>query len=281
MSLDEKRQLVCPSPKKMSVHKQCKIIGLPRSSYYFKPKGVSLFNQRLMKAIDRKFLDCPFYGVERMTVHLRKDLGYSVGQKRVRRLYKMMNLKTIYPKKNLSMANKADYKFPYLLRNLKIERANQVWQADITYIPMFRGFMYMFAIIDVYSRKIMGWSVSNTMNAEWCRDVMLETIERHGKPEIFNTDQGSQFTSEIFVSALQDAQIQLSMDGKGRALDNVYIERFWGSLKREKINLNPPNGGVDLYQKINDYVKFYNTQRRHDSLDDETPDHVYYKKKAS
>ena len=281
MSLEEKRQLVCPSHKKMSVHKQCKIIGLADSSYYFKPKGVSLFNQRLMKAIDRKFLDCPFYGVERMTVHLRKDLGYSVGQKRVRRLYKMMNLKTIYPKKNLSMANKADYKFPYLLRNLKIERANQVWQADITYIPMFRGFMYMFAIIDVYSRKIMGWSVSNTMNAEWCRDVMLETIERHGKPEIFNTDQGSQFTSEIFVSALQDAQIQLSMDGKGRALDNVYIERFWGSLKREKIYLNPPNGGVDLYQKINDYVKFYNTQRRHDSLDDETPDHVYYKKKAS
>lgn len=281
MSLEEKRQLVCPSYTKISVQKQCKIIGLPRSSYYFKSQGISLFNQRLMQAIDRKFLDCPFYGIERMTVHLRKDLGYFVGQKRVRRLYKIMNLRTIYPKKNLSRANKADYKFPYLLRNLKIERVNHVWQADITYIPMSRGFMYMFGIIDVYSRKIMGWSISNTMNAEWCRDVVLDTIERHGKPDIFNTDQGSQFTSEIFIHALQQAHIKISMDGKGRALDNVYIERFWGSLKREKIYLNPPNGGVDLYQKVNDYVEFYNTVRRHESLNYVTPDQVYYKKKAS
>ncbi|MCT4153617.1 IS3 family transposase [Elizabethkingia anophelis] len=281
MSTAEKRGLICPSYRNMSVHQQCKVIELPHSSYYFKPKGESIFNQQLMKAIDRKFLDCPFYGVERMRVHLRKDLGHLVSSKRVRRLYKLMNLKTIYPKKNLSWANKADYKFPYLLRNLEIKRVNQVWQADITYIPMFRGFMYMFAIIDVYSRKIMGWGVSNTMNAEWCRDIMLDTIARHGTPEIFNTDQGSQFTSSIFVKALQDAEVQISMDGKGRALDNVYIERFWGSLKREKIYLNPPNGGLDLYQKVKDYVQFYNTVRRHDSLNDETPDSVYAAKKAS
>lgn len=278
MSLQEKRGLVCPSYKKMSVYRQCKVMELPRSSYYFKPKGESLFNLQVMSAIDRKFLDCPFYGVERMTDYLRQDLGYFVGQKRVRRLYKLMNLKTIHPKKNLSKANKADYKFPYLLRNLKIERPAQVWQADITYIPMFKGFMYMFAIIDVYSRKIMGWDVSNTMNAEWCRDVLVDTIQRHGKPEIFNTDQGSQFTSEVFVKVLQENEVKISMDGKGRALDNIYIERFWGSLKREKIYLNPPNGGVDLYKQVKDYVHFYNTERRHKSLGRITPDEKFYQK---
>lgn len=197
-----------------------------------------------MKAIDRKFLDYPFYGVERMTAYLKMDLGYFVGKKRIRRLYKVMNLKAIHPKKNLSKANKADYKFPYLLRNLKIERRNQVWQADITYIPMSRGFMYMFGIIDVYSRKIMGWNVANTMSAELCREVMTDAIHRHGKSEIFNTDQGSQFTSAVFIKALKSHEVKISMDGKGSALDNIYIERFWRSLKREKIYLNPPNGGA-------------------------------------
>ncbi len=166
--------------------------------------------------------------------------------------------------------------FPYLLRNLKVERPNQVWQADITYIPMFRGFMYMFAIIDVYSRKIMGWDVSNTMSAEWCRDVMRDTISRHGKPEIFNTDQGSQFSSWVFVGALRANDVQISMDGKGRALDNIFIERFWGSLKREKIYLNPPNGGVDLYKQVKDYVNFYNNERRHKSIGRITPDEKFY-----
>lgn len=276
MSLDDKRRLVCPSYKKMSVFEQCKVVELPRSSYYFKPKGESLFNQQLMNAIDRKFLDHPYYGVERMSAYLKMDLGYPVGEKRIRRLYKIMNLRTIYPKKDLSKANRADYKYPYLLRNLKVERPNQVWQADITYIPMFRGFMYMFAIIDVYSRKIMGWDVSNTMSAEWCRDVMLDTIGRHGKPEIFNTDQGSQFTSAVFIEALRGKRVQISMDGKGRALDNVFIERFWRSLKREKIYLNPPNGGVDLYSKVKDYVNFYNTERRHKSIGRVTPDKKFH-----
>lgn len=275
MSLDEKRRLVCPSYKKMSVYRQCKVIELPRSSYYFKAQGESQFNLQVMRAIDRKFLDCPFYGVERMTAYLREDLGYFLGQKRVRRLYKLMNLKTIHPKKNLSKANKVDYKFPYLLRNLKIERPGQVWQADITYIPMFRGFMYMFAIIDVYSRKIMGWDVSNTMNAEWCRDVLRDTMESYGSPEIFNTDQGSQFTSEVFVKLLKESGVKISMDGKGRALDNIYIERFWGSLKREKVYLNPPNGGVDLYRQLKDYVCFYNTERRHKSIGRITPDEKF------
>ncbi|WP_392470923.1 IS3 family transposase [Sphingobacterium cellulitidis] len=230
-----------------------------------------------MKLIDQKFTDTPFYGVERMTDYLKYDLGYRVNEKRVRRLYRLMNLRTIYPKRNLSKANPADYKYPYLLRKLVINRPCQVWQADITYIPMFRGFMYMFAIIDVYSRKIMGWSTSNTMHVEWCKEVLQNTIKEHGCPEIFNTDQGAQFTSPIFINQLKANNIRISMDGKGRALDNIYIERFWRSLKREKIYLNPPNGGIDLYAHVKDYILFYNTQRRHKSIGKITPDEMYYK----
>ncbi len=278
MSMEEKRKLVSPSEKKISVSDQCKLLGLSRSNYYYKPKGESLFNQKIMRLIDRKFLDCPFYGVERMTSYLKYDLGYLVGEKRIRRLYHVMNLRAIFPKKNLSKANKADYKYPYLLRGLRIDRANQVWQADITYIPMFRGFMYLFAIIDVYSRKIVGWSVGNTMNVEWCRDVLLEAMESYGAPEIFNTDQGSQFTSPIFTKALKDNHIEISMDGKGRALDNIFIERFWGSIKREKVYINPPNGGVDLYRQVRDYISFYNSERRHKSIGRVTPDEKYAEK---
>lgn len=276
MSRIEKRGLISPGYQPLSIAGQCKLLGLQRSLYYFKPGGESPFNQSMMNAIDRKFLDCPFYGVERMTAYLNKDLGYHVNPKRVRRLYRVMNLRTIYPKKNLSRANSADYKYPYLLKGLKIERPGQVWQADITYIPMFRGFMYMFAIIDVFSRKTVGWSISNTMNVEWCRDVLLETMQEHGVPEIFNTDQGSQFTSPIFTKALKDNQISISMDGKGRALDNVFIERFWRSLKQEYIYLNPPNGGMELFQGVKRYVEFYNNERRHQAIDDLTPNEVFY-----
>lgn len=232
-----------------------------------------------MKAIDRKFLECPFYGVERMTDYLR-GLGYHVGVKRVRRLYRLMNLRTIYPKPNLSKAKTTDYKYPYLLKGLKIERPNHVWQADITYIPMFRGFMYMFAIIDVYSRRIVGWSISNTMSMEWCREILLDTIRTEGRPEIFNTDQGSQFTSPSFVNSLLDSGIKVSMDGKGRALDNVFIERFWRSLKQEYVYLNPPNGGMDLYRGVKTYIEFYNGQRKHTGTGF-IPNEIYFDAKAS
>ncbi|PYF68474.1 IS3 family transposase [Pedobacter nutrimenti] len=276
MSIIERRSLISPEDDALSISGQCKLLDLQRSQYYFRPKGESQFNQSMMNVIDRKFLDCPFYGVERMTAYLNKDLGYHVNSKRVRRLYRVMNLSTIYPKKNLSKANAAHYKYPYLLKGLKIDRVGQVWQADITYIPMFRGFMYMFAIIDVYSRKIVGWSISNTMTVEWCRDVLLETIEEHGKPEIFNTDQGSQFTSPIFIKVLKGNKISISMDGKGRALDNVFIERFWRSLKQEYIYLNPPNGGMELFQGVKRYVEFYNKERRHQANGDLTPNEVFY-----
>lgn len=276
MSLSEKRGLVSPKYVRLSVTAQCELLGLPRSCYYFKPRGESLENQQVMKLIDRKFLDCPFYGVERMTAWLNRDMGHRLNTKRVRRLYRVMNLRAIYPRRNLSKATAAHYKYPYLLKGLQIDRPGQVWQADITYIPMFRGFMYLFAIIDVHSRKIMGWSLSNTMTVEWCRDTLLEAIAEHGTPEIFNTDQGSQFTSPTFIQALLDNGIRISMDGKGRALDNVFIERFWRSLKQEYVYLNPPNGGMELFAGVKKYVTFYNTQRRHKSHNHLTPDEIFY-----
>lgn len=275
MSTDQKRSLITPGYVAMSVNKQCKLIDLQRSNFYFKPKGESWTNLRLMELIDKKFIECPFYGVERMTHYLKKDLGYHIDSKRVRRLYHVMGLQTIFPKKNLSKANKAHYKHPYLLKNLLIIRPNHVWEVDITYIPMFKGFMYKFAVIDVYSRKIMGWGVSNTMTTEWCKEVVREAIEEHGNPEILNSDQGSQFTSPVFINFLKDNDIKISMDGKGRALDNIYIERYWRSLKYEYIYLNPANGGVELYKGIKKYVEFYNSERRHESLDYETPNEYY------
>lgn len=275
MSTNQKRELVSPGYKKLSVVKQCELLELQRSSFYFKPKGESALNQMLMKAIDRKFLDCPFYGVERMTTYLNKDLGYRVDVKRIRRLYRLMGLQTIYPKRNLSKANLTEYKYPYLLRNLTVERPNQVWGADITYIPMFRGFLYMFAIIDVYSRKIMGWSISNTMTVNWCKEVVETAIEQYGKPEVFNTDQGSQFTSPIFINTLKSNNIKISMDGKGRALDNIFIERFWRTIKYEYIYLNPANGGIELLQGVKKYVEFYNKERRHESIGKVSPEEYF------
>lgn len=279
MSTNEKRSLITPEYLQMSVNKQCKLIDLQRSNFYFKPKGETGLNLKLMELIDKKFIDCPFYGIERMVNYLNKDLGYKVDDKRIRRLYHLMRLQTIYPKKNLSKANQTHYKYPYLLRNLLIERPNQVWAVDITYIPMFKGFMYKFAIIDLYSRKIMAWGVSNTMTVEWCRDIVQDAINEHGCPEILNSDQGSQFTSPIFINHLKKNNIQISMDGKGRALDNIFIERYWRSLKYEYIYLNPANGGVELYKGIKKYVEFYNSERRHESLGYETPNVIFSKYK--
>lgn len=279
MSSTEKRQLVVASHPRLSLKNQCELLGVARSLMYYKPRGESALNEQLMKCIDRYFLLHPYYGVERMTDYLNKDLGYLVNEKRVRRLYKIMNLKTIYAKPTTTTRDPEKYIYPYLLRNLAITRPNQVWQTDITYIPMFRGFMYMAAIIDVYSRKIMGWSISNSMTTKWCTELLEDTIKTHGKPETHNSDQGSQYTSEQYIQALKSHEIQISMDGKGRALDNVYIERFWRSLKQEKIYLNPPNGGLDLFQKVKEYVQFYNTERRHTEIGKIPPNQKYFKHK--
>jgi putative transposase len=275
MSLDKKRHLVHRENSPLSIVKQCELLEIHRSGIYFKPKLESLLNLRLMRLIDEKFIDCPFYGVPRMTTWLNEDMGYAVNHKRIERLYKVMGIQSIFPKKNLSKRNQKHKIYPYLLKNLIINRPNQVWQADITYIPLERGFMYMVAIIDVYSRKVLNWSISNTMNVEWCLQVYEDAIKQFGCPEILNTDQGSQFTSPIFTKASIDRDIKISMDGKGRALDNIFIERFWRALKYEHIYLNPANGGLELYEGVRKYIGFYNTERRHTSINNNTPEKYF------
>ncbi len=281
MSTTQKRQKVVKAHPRLSLKEQCNILSVHRSGLYYKPKGESLLNLRLMERIDKFFLDHPYYGVERMTDYLNLDLGYRVNIKRVRRLYKLMNLQTIYAKPKTTKRNPEHAVYPYLLKGLKIKRSNQVWQTDITYIPMFRGFMYMAAIIDVYSRKVLNWSISNSMTAEWCIELLEDTISMYGAPEIHNSDQGSQYTSQDYIKVLKDNEIKISMDGKGRALDNVYIERFWRSIKQEKIYLNPPNGGMELYQTVKEYIQFYNEKRRHTEIGKMPPDQKYYQKKMA
>jgi|APIni6443716594_1056825.scaffolds.fasta_scaffold92459_3 putative transposase len=281
MTTTQKRQKVVKSHPRLSLKEQCNILSVHRSGLYYKPKGESLLNLKLMEAIDRYFIDHPYYGVERMTDYLNMDLGYCVNVKRVRRLYKLMNLQTIYARPKTTKRNQSHAVYPYLLKNLKIERPNQVWQTDITYIPMFRGFMYMAAIIDVYSRKVLNWSISNSMTADWCIELLEDTINMYGPPEIHNSDQGSQYTSTEYIEVLKKYKVKISMDGKGRASDNIYIERFWRSIKQEKIYLNPPNGGIELYQMVKEYIQFYNEKRRHTEIGKMPPDQKYYQKKMA
>lgn len=278
MSTTHKRQKVVRSHPRLSLKQQCKILEIHRSGLYYKPKGESPLNLKLMEAIDKQFLEHPYYGVERMTDYLKLDLGYRVNVKRIRRLYKLMGLQTIYDKPKTTIKDKTSYVYPYLLKDLKITHPNQVWQTDITYIPMYRGFMYMAAIIDVHSRKILNWSISNSMSASWCNELLTDTIQQYGAPQIHNSDQGSQYTSELYIATLKKHNIQISMDGKGRALDNIYIERFWKSIKYEKIYLNPPNGGLELYQNVKEYIQFYNTKRRHTEIGKVPPDQIFYQK---
>lgn len=281
MSTTERRQKVVKSHPRLGLVQQCELLGIHRSGLYYRPKSESVLNLELMKEIDAYFLEHPYYGVERMTDYLNLDLGYRVNVKRVRRLYRLMGLQTIYRRPRTTIRDGNSYKYPYLLKDLKIERPDQVWQTDITYIPMLRGFMYMNAIIDVHSRKILNWSVSNSMDKQWCIELLQDTIAKYGAPDIHNSDQGSQYTSKQYTDVLKEHDIQISMDGKGRALDNIYIERFWKSIKYEKIYLNPPNGGLDLYQMVREYIEFYNTGRRHTEIGKVPPDQIYNAKKMA
>jgi putative transposase len=211
-----------------------------------------------------------------MYTWLTKDKGYKINRKRVNRLYyDVMGLRAIMPGKHTSRRCKAHKVYPYLLRDRKIEQANQVWAMDITYIPMKKGFMYLAAIIDLYSRYVVGWSISNSMESEWCKELLNDTIEMHGCPQIINTDQGSQFTAETFVGCVKNHKIKMSMDGKGRATDNAFIERLWRSVKYEKLYLSPPENGLDLFDKVEDYMRYYNHERRHSSIDDLRPIDLY------
>ena len=267
---------------KMSIVKQCKALNIHRSGVYFKPKGESELNLELMRLMDEHYMHHPFKGANRMHTWLRLDKGYQVSKNRIERLYyKVMGLQAVMPGKHTSRRHKAHKVYPYLLRNLEINRPNQVWAIDITYIPMHRGFMYKVAIIDLYSRYVVGWSVSNSMDAQWCKETLEEAIAEHGCPEIINTDQGSQFTAEEFTQAVLSRNIKLSMDGKGRAIDNAFIERFWRSLKYEKIYLNPPKDGTELYLLCAEYMEYYNNHRRHSGLDDQIPAVLFYQKQEA
>ena len=248
---------------------------MARSGVYYKSKGESELNLELMRLMDEHYLNHPYKGVPMMHAWLW-GLGYKVNIKRIERLfYEIMGLRAVAPGKHTTKRNPEHKAYPYLLRNLKIERTNQVWATDITYIPMAKGFMYLTAIIDLYSRYVVNWSVSNTMDAEWCVDVLKEAVELHGKPEIINTDQGSQYTSKQFSEYVLGEKIKLSMDGKGRATDNAFIERLWRSTKYEKVYLNPPKDGVELSLQMLDYFQYYNTQRHHSSLGYKTPSQFY------
>lgn len=273
-SIAERRDMVSTASG-LSIEEQCEMVNIHRSGFYYVKQGESTFNLEIMRLIDAYFMEHPHSGVLTICAYLCLSKGYHVNVKRVRRLMRLMGLMAVYPGKRLSIPDKAHTIYPYLLRGLLIDRVNQVWETDITYIPMKKGFMYMMAVIDVKSRYILNWSVSNTMDAAWCTEVLKETLALQGKPEIFNTDQGSQFTSHEFLQVLKDHEIQISMDGKGRALDNIYIERFWRSLKYEHVYLKPADNGLELFKGIQEYIYFYNKERRHQSLDRRTPEESY------
>ena len=259
--------------KVLSVRKQCDILSVPRSSLYYQPMQEKPENVKMMHLMDRHLLTHQTEGVLSM-VDMLKDLGYPVGPKRIRRLFRLMGHQTIYRRKNLTKNALKEFIKPYLLRGLKITHANQVWCTDITYIPMAKGFMYMTAYIDVYSRKIVGWGISNSMSKQWCLDVLNDAIERHGRPEIINSDQGSQYTSFAWTNYLEKENIKISMDGKGRATDNVWIERFWKSLKYNYIYLNPCDNGLELFEGVQNYIAYYN-QKKHQSIK-KSPNESYH-----
>ncbi len=263
--------------RRLSLAKQCQLLAIHRSGLYYKPKTESGLNLEIMRLMDEHYLHHPFKGAGRMHTWLTMDKGYQVSKNRIERLYyQVMGLRAVMPGIHTSRRHKAHKVYPYLLRNLTVERPNQVWAIDITYIPMKKGFMYLTAIIDLHSRFVVNWSVSNTMDAEWCRQALEEAIEMYGKPEIINTDQGSQFTSEVFANYVLGEDIRLSMDGKGRATDNAFIERLWRSVKYEKLYLNPPKDGTDLYLSVAEYFNYYNTERRHTSIANQLPYQLYH-----
>ena len=275
-SNQDRKEMIDATHSGLSIVQQCILLSLCRSSLYYQARGESALNLHLMRLMDEHYLNYPFKGSRRMYVHLKEDLGLEVSQNRIDRLYyDVMGLRSILPGPHTSKRCKEHKVYPYLLRDLKIVRSNQVWATDITYIPMPKGFMYLIAIIDLHSRCVVYWSLSNTIEASWCAQTLREAIELNGKPEIINTDQGSQFTSEDFTSAVLSNGIKLSMDGKGRATDNAFIERLWRSVKYEHVYIYAYETANDLYQGLQSYLTYYNEKRRHSSIDNNYPQKVY------
>jgi putative transposase len=259
---DLRVQLVQPRNSQLSIRRQCEWLSVNRSRVYYKPVAEKPQNIEMMDIMDRHLTKHPTEGVVSM-VYLLTGLGFIVGPKRIRRLFKIMGRTTIYRRKNLTKSGLREFIKPYLLKGVRVTHANQVWCTDITYIPMKRGFMYMTAIIDVYSRKIVGWGISNSMSSQWCKQVLEQAIATYCKPEIVNSNQGSQYTSALWTQYLEQQGISISMDGKGRALDNIWIERFWKSLKYDYIYLNPTDDGFELYEGVQNHIDYYHYKTHH------------------
>jgi len=263
----------------LSVKKQCTILDISRSGYYYKPVPISDFNLELMKKIDEIYTESPEYGSRKIRDILRRDKKYGkVNRKRIQRLMRIMDIEAIYPKRNLSKPGKgSEHKiYPYLLRNIEITQSNQVWCTDVSYIRLKHGFVYLVAIMDWYSRRILSWELSTNMDKEFCLSTLDRAMRLYGTPEIFNSDQGSQFTCKAFREKLESKNIRISMDGKGRALDNIVIERFWRTLKYGEVYLKDYNNPIEAANGIGKYIEKYNARRPHDSLGKRTPDEVYF-----
>jgi len=272
--------MIEPAHQRLSIAAQCRLLSISRLSYYYAPVPESEETLALMRVIDAAFLDMPWYGSRQMVRHLRRG-GYDVGRRRVRRLMGKMGLSPIYQRPRTSDPHPQHRIYPYLLRKLEIVRPNHVWCADVTYIPMRRGFLYLVAVMDWATRKVLAWRLSNTMDAGFCVAALEEALARFGRPEIFNTDQGSQFTSLAFTSVLRDAEVRISMDGRGRWMDNVFIERLWRSLKYECVYLHAFETGSELRTGLARWITYYNTQRPHSGLAGQTPAEAYGRIDAS
>ena len=273
MSREGRLGMVDREHSRVSLVRQCALLGLNRSSLYYRRAGVDEYDLELMGLIDRQYLETPFYGSRRMAAWLRGQ-GHWANRKRVRRLMGLMGITAIYQLPNTSKPSRGHRVYPYLLRGVEVNRGNQVWSADITYIPMSHGFMYLVAIMDWYSRYVLAWRLSNTMDSDFCVDALEEALSK-GTPEIFNTDQGSQFTSEAFTGVLLQHNIQVSMDGKGRCMDNVFVERLWRSLKYEEVYLKGYQKVPEARAGIGAYFRFYNQERPHQALGYRTPGEVF------
>lgn len=269
--------MVEPDNDSLSIKDQCGLLGISRSSYYYKPQNANEnWEIEMLKAILEELTKRPFYGYRKIAKALQEERHINITRKQVRRLMKKAGLRAIYPKKNLSKPRKEHKKYPYLLKNKRISFPNQVWATDITYCKLNGSTVYIVAILDLFSRKVLSWRVSNTMDVSFCIDALEEAIAYLGIPAIFNSDQGSQFTSDAFTDVLKAHNIQISMDGKGRALDNIYVERLWRTLKYEEIYLKSYDSMIELRESVSRYFNFYNKERFHQSLEYRTPDEIYY-----
>jgi len=277
MSVSEKRVCIQPEIPGLSIVRQCELLALPRSSYYrpvYEPSKISQEDLELMRLIDEEYMRHPFYGSRKIRIYLKRQ-GYSVNRKRVQRLMRRMGIQSLAPKPNTSSPRKNHRIYPYLLKGMNINRPNMVWCSDITYIRLSGGFVYLTAVMDWHSRYVLSWEISVTMDDDFCVNALKSAIRQYGRPDIFNTDQGSQYTGKEFTGVLLEHDIKISMDGKGRAMDNIFIERLWRSVKYEEIYLHEYQNVKELIVALKKYFNFYNFERTHQSLDDQMPIEVY------